>query len=390
VAPGLRPTSARQTPQNQVFEAPAFGVSINRREAWAGTDRPPGELEDEDVRFLLVHHTVDNNVYGEDQVIERIQAIHRFHTGPEKNWPDVAYNFFVDRFGGIWEARAGSIEGAPRGSATGGNQGYSQLCAFIGDHQSEPPSPEAHEAMVGLLAWLAHRHNVEIGPGTTTGDLESLGSNLFPPGQTLNLSTIAGHREVSATACPGDATFALVKDSFPTEVAGVLAMALGSPTATTPPATGAKTTSPVSEPPSTDDTDPPAGETGATTTAPAEDGAPGGSSTTSAEATPVEPTSGGSTSTEVVSTTGATNSEAAVAVPTEPARGSVTTAPGDEPSPSGGNGGNGGINPVVPAAAVAVALSGAGVMAARRRHNAAPPPMVGGASAPDESTDPPG
>ena len=100
--------------------APAVGVAgptaaqattpaIFPRRAWGGDLPPAGPLAPEpDVRFLLVHHTVNANDYSPDDVVGLLRAMYRFHTGAEKSWPDIAYNFVVDRFGRIWEARAGS------------------------------------------------------------------------------------------------------------------------------------------------------------------------------------------------------------------------------------------------------------------------------------------
>ena len=141
---------------------------IAPRSIW-GADLPvTGEIEaEDDVRFLLVHHTASTNEYRQDQVIDQIRGFYNFHTSPEKGWPDVAYNFFVDRFGGVWEARAGSVDGPVRGDATGGSQGFALLCSLIGDHSNTEVSPEALDSLTHLLAWLAERHNIDTTPGAT-------------------------------------------------------------------------------------------------------------------------------------------------------------------------------------------------------------------------------
>ncbi len=173
-----------------------------------------------DVRTLVVHHTVDANGHGPDDVVTLLRRIHAFHTGPEKRWPDVAYNFFVDRFGRVWEGRSGSLAGAVAGDATGGSQGFDQKCAFVGDHRTEPPTPEAADAMASLLALLADRHGIDTSPGATA-TFESRGSNLHPAGALVTIPTITGHRRVSQTACPGDAGTALVADVLPGTVTAV-------------------------------------------------------------------------------------------------------------------------------------------------------------------------
>ena len=215
----VRPARARQ------------GLEILPRAAWAGDDRPPGPISPEpDVRFLLVHHTVNGNDYGDADVAGLLRDIHRFHTGPDKRWPDVAYNFFVDRFGRVWEGRAGSLDGPVIGDATGGNQGFDQKCAFIGDHRTEQPTPAARTAMTGLLAMLADRHGLDTSPGASTS-FTSRGSNLHPAGTTVTTATITGHRTMSQTACPGDAGMAFVTGELP---GAVTAARSGAPTTTAP------------------------------------------------------------------------------------------------------------------------------------------------------------
>jgi N-acetylmuramoyl-L-alanine amidase len=202
----------------------ASGLPVHPRSAW-GADLPPvGPLEPEEPRFLLVHHTAGSNDYSQDSVPSILQGIYRYHTGT-KGWPDIAYNFLVDRYGGIWEGRQGSLIGPVRGDATGGSQGFDQLCCFIGNHQVAPPTVEAVGAMVELLAAVAERYSIDPSPGATVQFL-SRGSNRWPQGTEVTARTIEGHRRMSLTICPGDYVFALLDAEIPTRVARLA----GSPT----------------------------------------------------------------------------------------------------------------------------------------------------------------
>lgn len=201
---------------------------IKPRRDWAGDLPVTGEIVPEDnVRFLLVHHTASTNNYQPDQVADQIRDFYAFHTGPEKGWPDVAYNFFVDRFGGIWEARAGSIDGPVRGDATGGSQGHALLCSLIGDHSTAEVTPEAKAAMASLLAWLSARHEVDTTPGTTI-TFTSRGSNRWAAGAEVTARTISGHRDMSNTSCPGDFAYDWIGGELPTVVTGAVATAVSS------------------------------------------------------------------------------------------------------------------------------------------------------------------
>jgi hypothetical protein len=219
------------------------GVRVRPRSDWAAGLSASGELAQEapgDVRLLVVHHSASPNGYAANEVPEILRGFHAFHTGAAKGWPDVAYNFFVDAFGTVWEGRAGSLAGPVRPDATGGSQGWSQICCFVGDHSSEPPTAAAQTSMTALLAALADRYAVD--PGTTT-TFVSRGSNKWPAGVSVTTATIAGHRDVSLTSCPGDAAYALVERKFPRRVAALLAArATPSPVAATwAPATAAPT-----------------------------------------------------------------------------------------------------------------------------------------------------
>ncbi|MBB3082148.1 N-acetylmuramoyl-L-alanine amidase [Geodermatophilus sabuli] len=235
------------------------GVTVRPREDWAQGLAPTGPLASEqpgDVRFLLVHHTASGNGYGPEAVAGQIRSFYGLHTGPTKNWPDVAYNFFVDRHGGIWEGRAGSLAGPVQPDATGGSQGFAQLCCFIGDHTTEPPTAEARGAMVALLAALADVYGIDTTPGATTSFV-SRGSNRWPVGTPVTAATISGHRDMSLTACPGDAAYPLVRDVFPTEVSALRAARSAPPPAPAPPP--AELPAPSDAPPSTPVTDAPTG-----------------------------------------------------------------------------------------------------------------------------------
>ena len=201
---------------------PHAGASdIRARDAW-GADLPPlGDLQaeaPEDVRFFVLHHSASGNDYEPEAVPGILQSFYRFHTG-ERGWADLAYNFLVDRYGVVWEGRQGSLTAPIKGDATGGSQGFALLACWIGDHQDEPPTDAAQQAMAGLLAALSVTYHIDP-QGTTT--FVSRGSNLHPEGTEVRTATLAGHREMSQTACPGDAGQRIVTDVLPGKVAAAV------------------------------------------------------------------------------------------------------------------------------------------------------------------------
>ena len=192
-----------------------YGVAIEPRAAWAGDSRPVlGDTPDENVKFLLVHHTAGPS---QGDPVALIREIYDFHTGADKGWPDVAYNFFVEPGGRVFEGRAGSLQRAVQASATGGNQGFSQLVCLIGDFTNRNPTSAQLVSLNETLAWLADRYGLDTSRGATE-TFTSRGSNKWSQGTQVTADTISGHREMSATACPGDAFFPYLKDRVQAEV----------------------------------------------------------------------------------------------------------------------------------------------------------------------------
>ncbi len=182
------------------------GLSIFPRDAW-GADLPPKHaIASETPKFLLVHHTASSNLYHSARNTMRNTYFWHTSSDPTKGWPDVAYEFFVGKEGDVWEGRAGALAGPVRADATGGSQGFAQLVCLMGTFETVLPTAAAQEALVKVLAWQADRFQIDTSPGATTSFV-SRGSQLWPAGTPVTTRTIAGHREMSETTCPGNAFF---------------------------------------------------------------------------------------------------------------------------------------------------------------------------------------
>lgn len=191
----------------------APGLDIYPRESW-GADLPPKRAitTGEDVRFLLVHHTAGTNKVDKGGTPTRLRKTYHYQTGTAKGWPDVCYEFFVDRDGLVWEGRAGSLAGPVVADATGGSQGFAQLVCAIGNFTKILPTPAQQASLIRTLAWLADRYSIDTTPGATTS-FASRGSNRFKQGVIVTAKTISGHRDMSKTACPGNKFYPVVRDN---------------------------------------------------------------------------------------------------------------------------------------------------------------------------------
>ncbi|MEO7369423.1 MAG: peptidoglycan recognition family protein [Ilumatobacteraceae bacterium] len=183
------------------------GLSIYPRDAWGANLPPVGPIAVETPQFLLVHHTASSNSYTSAAGL--IQSAYAFHTSSAKGWSDVCYEFFIGRDGDVWEGRAGALTGPVVADATGGSQGFAQLICLLGDFSSQLPTPAAMTSLVNVLAWLSDRYAIDIGDNATTS-FTSRGSQRWPAGTLVTTNTIAGHRDMSFTECPGNALYPLL------------------------------------------------------------------------------------------------------------------------------------------------------------------------------------
>ena len=226
--------SAAGRPGLSMALGPPSALSIMPRSTWGAGLPPKGPLADEDVRFLIVHHSASHNGHTSSDVPDILRGWFRFHTGPDRGWNDIAYNFVIDSEGVIWEAREGSLDRAVAGDATGGNQGFTQLVAVIGDFNLEEPTDASMSSLVTVLAWLADRHDVPTDPGSAI-TFTSHGSNKWPQGSTVATPTINGHRSMSKTSCPGDNLMTYVEGALMADVTAARALAMTTTTETVPP-----------------------------------------------------------------------------------------------------------------------------------------------------------
>ena len=85
--------------------------------------------------MAFVHHTVSLNEYSKAEAPAVVRGIQRYHQS-SNGWSDVGYNFLVDRFGQIYEGRAGGIDRAVIGAQAQGWNSVSTGIASVGTHTS--------------------------------------------------------------------------------------------------------------------------------------------------------------------------------------------------------------------------------------------------------------
>ncbi|MDP8959915.1 MAG: S-layer homology domain-containing protein [Actinomycetota bacterium] len=190
--------------------APAQPEMVSR-EQWGGPECLGGATEHpvhyvKRVRVMFVHHTATTNSYGADEGRDVVRGICEYHVRM-LGWNDIAYNFLIDRYGTIYEGRGGGADRGVQGAHTGGFNSYSTGVAFIGDHRTIAATEAAQQALVRLATWKLDVHHVD--PRSSV-KLVSKGSSRYPEGTEVTFRGLAGHRDASATTCPGDYLYSVL------------------------------------------------------------------------------------------------------------------------------------------------------------------------------------
>jgi N-acetylmuramoyl-L-alanine amidase len=163
-----------------------------------------------EVRAAIVHHTVSANDYTPEEAPGIVLGICRFHRNGN-GWNDIGYNFLVDRFGNVYEGRAGGIAAAVVGAHTAGFNSQTFGVSSIGTHTAFGITPEAKQAFVDLIAWKLALHGT-IAAGKSRLISGGGESNKYPRGKKVYVKRVSGHRRLGLTACPGDALKHQIKE----------------------------------------------------------------------------------------------------------------------------------------------------------------------------------
>jgi hypothetical protein len=177
------------------------------RDGWGAQDCPPRAAPDYgEVKMAFVHHTVNLNDYSREEAPAVVLGICRFHRN-SNGWNDIGYNFLVDKYGTLYEGRAGGVDQPIIGAQAQGFNSVSTGIANIGTFEDVPQSNEALDAMARLIRWKLPLHGA---PTAGTVQVTSAGgdSNRFAPGTVVTMNRISGHRDGNNTSCPGSALYA--------------------------------------------------------------------------------------------------------------------------------------------------------------------------------------
>jgi hypothetical protein len=196
-APGTMPLPATKAGEPAIIPRAAWGASRCKPRTTPGIGN---------VQMAFVHHTVSLNSYSRAQSAAVVLGVCLFHRNGN-GWNDMGYNFLVDRYGRIFEGRAGGVDQPVVGAHAGGFNVPSTGVSMIGDFTRSAPPKVAMDSLARLLAWKLAIHGVPA-RGRITVTSAGGSSTAYRAGTPVTLQRISGHRDADQTSCPGAALYA--------------------------------------------------------------------------------------------------------------------------------------------------------------------------------------
>jgi hypothetical protein len=157
------------------------------------------------VKAAFIHHTVTLNDYSPEEAPGIVLAICRYHRN-SNGWNDIGYNFLVDKYGTLYEGRAGGIDQPVVGAQAQGYNTQTTGIANIGTYSDVPVSQEAMQSMAALIRWKLPLHGAPTA-GTTTLKSGGGDTNRYPSGRIITVDRVIGHRDTNSTECPGNVLY---------------------------------------------------------------------------------------------------------------------------------------------------------------------------------------
>ena len=125
---------------------------------------------------ITIHHDAmeASGIRQASESRRRLADIQRAHMG--NGWADIGYHYAIDPMGNVWAGRPVQLQGAHVKDWNENNLGI----MVMGNFMHERPTPQALASLARLVSSESARYRVSS-------------------------SNIRTHRELSPTACPGDA-----------------------------------------------------------------------------------------------------------------------------------------------------------------------------------------
>ncbi|WP_406830290.1 peptidoglycan-binding protein [Pedococcus sp. KACC 23699] len=204
IDPGTSPADKDLTARTPAASASAAAAqpTIITRAQWGADESLRGSKTlSSTIKAITIHHTAGTNDYTPETAAAQVRGIYAYDT-QGLGWADIAYNFLVDKWGRVYEGRAGSITEPVRGAHSMGFNTDTMGIAAIGNYETAAAPAVMVDALARVAGWKLSQYGVSP---TATTQLTSQGGTgaKFAAGTTVTLPTVHAHQNTSYTLCPG-------------------------------------------------------------------------------------------------------------------------------------------------------------------------------------------
>ena len=209
IDPGTSPADddlTRSAPAGSASAAAAQPAIITRAQWGADESLRGGITYSSAVKAITIHHTAGTNSYTQAGAAAQVRGIYAYHTGG-LGWADIGYNFLVDKWGTVYEGRAGSITAAVRGAHAIGFNTDTMGISAMGNYETAAAPAVMADAMARVAGWKLSQYGADpLGKVVLTSQGGS--GAKYAAGVKATLDVIHAHQNTSFTLCPGKYLYA--------------------------------------------------------------------------------------------------------------------------------------------------------------------------------------
>lgn len=161
---------------------------------------------DDGTSAIVIHHTAGSNNYTQAEAAGIMRGIYQYHA-QTLGWCDVGYHSLVDKYGTIYEGRAGGLNKSVQGVHAGGFNQNTWAISMMGNYDVVEPTQAMINSVGAMAGWRARVAGIDP-KGTDVHYSEGTPYTRYAYGQAVTLPNIFAHRDVGDTSCPGQYGYA--------------------------------------------------------------------------------------------------------------------------------------------------------------------------------------
>ena len=206
--------SSVTSPQGAVVQRP----NIVTRAQWGANEswRDATPRMGTEIIAGFIHHTATTSTYTPEQAPGQMRNLYAYFT-KSLQYADMGYNFLVDKYGTIYEGRAGctvstmdTCDGPSlpvQGAHTAGMNEDTFAISVIGNFDTGKPSATSAAAIVnslaGVTAWKFAPYGLYPKDTASITSTDTSGKSRYNNGEVAITPVLSAHRDVGLTVCPG-------------------------------------------------------------------------------------------------------------------------------------------------------------------------------------------